>query len=267
MAAATAVDRLGTKAKVRYVRMSASKARVVLKLIRGKGVAEAAEILEFTERLAADPIGKCLASAVANAQHNEELLADELFISACYADEGPTLKRFRPRARGRAGRINKQTCHITIEVARYTDDELDEARKRNELKDEGRQKRSSSRSSGGGDRARRVARSRAAEASDTDEDQTEDDQVAEDQVAEDQVADDQVDATEAEDATTDEAAVETTDASDDATEADAADEADADATATDDADETDSDADTTTEDATDEVATDDDPEDDAGVKN
>ena len=133
MATATG-SRPGTHARVKMVRMSASKARVVLNLIRGKKVEEAAEILEFTERLAADPIGKCLASAVANAQHNEDLAADELFISACYADEGPTLKRFRPRARGRAGRIHKQTCHITIEVARFTDDELDEARKRDELK-------------------------------------------------------------------------------------------------------------------------------------
>ena len=247
MAATTAVDRPGTKAKVRYVRMSASKARVVLKLIRGKQVTEAAEILEFTERLAADPIGKCLASAVANAQHNEELLADELFISACYADEGPTLKRFRPRARGRAGRINKQTCHITIEVARYTDDELDEARKRNELKDEGRQKRSSSRSSGG-DRARRVARSRAAEAADGDD--VADDQTDEDQVAEDQVADDQVeDATEAEDATAD--------------EVEAAVESDAEAEATDD---TDADDDTTDTDAPDEAVAEDEDGDDAGEK-
>ncbi len=259
MAAATAVDRPGTRAKVRYVRMSASKARVVLKLIRGKSVAEASEILAFTERLAAEPIGKCLNSAVANAQHNEDLVAEELFISACYADEGPTLKRFRPRARGRAGRINKQTCHLTIEVARYTDDELDEARRRNELKDEGRQKRSSSRSSGGGDRARRVARSRAAEAADADEaeDQTDD------QVAENQVEGDQVDATDADD-TTPEA---TDDSADGSTDVDAADEGDAEAMAADDTDETDSDAEATEEGATDEVATEDADGDDAGDKN
>lgn len=166
MATATS-NRPGTRAKVRMIRMSASKARVVLNLIRGKRVTEALEILEFTERLAADPIAKCLKSAIANAVHNEDLSADELFISACFADEGPTLKRFRPRARGRAGRIHKQTCHITVEVARFTDDELDEARKRNELKNEGRQKRSSAKGSGaagGGDRAARVAKSRAADA-------------------------------------------------------------------------------------------------------
>ncbi|MEL6981957.1 MAG: 50S ribosomal protein L22 [Actinomycetota bacterium] len=180
MAAATKhANRPGTRAKVRMIRMSASKARVVLNLIRGKRVEEALEILEFTERLAADPIAKCLNSAVANAVHNEELSADELFISACYADEGPTLKRFRPRARGRAGRIHKQTCHITIEVARFTDDELDAARKRNELKDEGRQKRSSSKASAGGDRARRVAKSRAAtEADEAPADEVEDEAVA-----------------------------------------------------------------------------------------
>lgn len=182
MAAATKhANRPGTRAKVRMIRMSASKARVVLNLIRGKRVEEALEILQFTERLAADPIAKCLKSAIANAVHNEDLSADELFISACFADEGPTLKRFRPRARGRAGRIHKQTCHITIEVARFTDDELDAARKRNELKDEGRQKRSSSKASAGGDRARRVAKSRAAtEADEAQADEVEDEAVATD---------------------------------------------------------------------------------------
>ena len=251
--AATTVDRPGTRAQVRYVRMSASKARVVLKLIRGKRVAEAAEILEFTERLAAEPIGKCLNSAVANAEHNEELLAEELFISACYADEGPTLKRFRPRARGRAGRINKQTCHITIEVARFTDDELDASRKRDELKDEGRQKRSAGRRSGGGDRARRVAKSRAAEADEAD-DQVEDqvDEAAEDQLAEDQVETSEATASEAADTPADEAGDDTT-----------ADEAGDDTAA----DETDADAETTDEEATDEVATEDADGDDAGEKN
>lgn len=214
MATATS-NRPGTRAKVRMIRMSASKARVVLNLIRGKRVEEALEILEFTERLAADPIAKCLNSAVANAVHNEELSADELFISACYADEGPTLKRFRPRARGRAGRIHKQTCHITIEVARFTDDELDEARKRNELKNEGRQKRSSAKgsSSGGGDRAARVAKSRAADADEapTDEaaDEVETDTVVETDTAVEETTEEATEATEAktdDDVTADEAA-------------------------------------------------------------
>ena len=153
--------RPGTKAKVRYVRMSASKVRVVLNLIRGKRVTEAIEILEFSERLAAQEILKCLRSAVANAEHNEEIPEEELFISACFADQGPTLRRFRPRARGRAGRIQKQTCHITIQVSRLTGDELDELRERSELKAAGK---ATSKKSSGGDRAARVAKSRAAAA-------------------------------------------------------------------------------------------------------
>ncbi len=188
---ATAVhNRPGSKAHARMVRMSASKARVVLNLIRGKHVAEAMEILSFSERLAADVIGKCLASAVANAEHNDELNADELYVSACFADEGPTLKRFRPRARGRAGRIHKQTCHITIEVSRYTDDELEVRRIAAELKNEGRANRSQSQAKSGGDRARRVAKSQAASADEAPADEVVEDQVAEDQVAED--AEDQV---------------------------------------------------------------------------
>ncbi len=159
-----AMSRPGSKAHARMVRMSASKARVVLNLIRGKQVNEAMEILSFSERLASEVIGKCLASAVANAEHNDDLDADELFISACYADGGPTLKRFRPRARGRAGRIHKQTCHITIEVSRYTEDELDRLRASSDLKNEGRQSRSKrgGAAAAGGDRARRVAKSQAA---------------------------------------------------------------------------------------------------------
>ncbi|MEM7273832.1 MAG: 50S ribosomal protein L22 [Actinomycetota bacterium] len=163
--ATTTSNRPGTKAQVKFVRMSASKVRQVLNLVRGKQVGEAADILKFSERGAAKVVEKALASAVANAQHNEELIPEELFISACYADEGPTLKRFRPRARGRAGRIHKQTCHITVEVSRLTDDELDQLRASAELRSERRASTSSSRS-GGGDRAARVAKSRAAQADD-----------------------------------------------------------------------------------------------------
>jgi len=151
-------ERPGTRAQVRYVRMSASKVRVVLNLIRGKHVVEAAEILSFSERLAAQVIGKALRSAVANAVNNDEIPTEELFVSACYADEGPTLKRFRPRARGRAGRIHKQTCHITIVVSRYSDEDLDLRRRQAELRGE-----SSGRSTdAAADRARRVASSRQA---------------------------------------------------------------------------------------------------------
>ncbi len=176
MATASVTDRPGTKAKVRYVRMSASKVRVVLNLIRGKRVTEAIEILEFSERLAAQEILKCLRSAVANAEHNEDIPVEELFVSACFADQGPTLRRFRPRARGRAGRIQKQTSHITIEVSRLSADELDEIRERGELKAAGK---SSSKKSSGGDRAARVAKSRAAEADEADEEATASDDAVE----------------------------------------------------------------------------------------
>jgi len=105
---------------------------------------------------------KALQSAIANAEHNEDIPVDELFVSACFADEGPTLKRFRPRARGRAGRIHKQTCHITLELARFTQEEVDEMRKREELKEQGRTKRGAAKKkSSGGDRSKRVAKSKA----------------------------------------------------------------------------------------------------------
>ena len=167
-ASATAT-RPGAKAKVRYVRMSASKVRVVLNLIRGKRVTEAIEILEFSERLAAKEVLKALNSAVANAEHNEDIPVEELFVAECFADQGPTLKRFRPRARGRAGRIHKQTCHITLVVSRLTDDELDELRQRADLRGQSKPKKSS-----GGDRAARVAKSKAAAAAEDGADEAED---------------------------------------------------------------------------------------------
>jgi large subunit ribosomal protein L22 len=117
MTGAKTNERPGTRAQVRHVRMSATKAREVLDLVRGVPVGEAAEVLQFTERAASVVILKCLNSAVANAQHNDELDPDTLYVSACYADEGPTLKRWRPRARGRATRIRKRMCHITIIVS------------------------------------------------------------------------------------------------------------------------------------------------------
>jgi large subunit ribosomal protein L22 len=107
----------GTRAQVRHARFSASKAREVLDLIRGLPVGEAADVLQFTERGASVAIAKVLAAAVANAEHNDELDGDTLYVSACFADEGPTLKRWRPRARGRATRIRKRTCHVTIIVS------------------------------------------------------------------------------------------------------------------------------------------------------
>ncbi len=117
-------ERSGTKATARYVRASASKARVVLDLIRGLDVVSADQVLQFTDRHIARDVRKVLASAVANAVNNDDQDADELFVVACFADEGPTLKRFRPRARGRASRINKRSCHITVIVARMSDDRI-----------------------------------------------------------------------------------------------------------------------------------------------
>jgi large subunit ribosomal protein L22 len=124
MTATKTNERPGTKAVLRHFHMSASKARVVLNLIRGKDVQLASEILNNTEREAADVIAKVLASAVANAVHNDGQTASELYVAAAYADEGTTMKRWRPRARGRATRIRKRACHITVIVARMDDDKL-----------------------------------------------------------------------------------------------------------------------------------------------
>jgi ribosomal protein L22 len=104
------------RAQARYVRTSARKARLVCDHIRGKDVAEARAILAFTPRAAAKPWLKLLESAVANAEHNHELVGEELRIASVHADEGPTLKRFRPRAMGRATRIRKRTSHLSIEL-------------------------------------------------------------------------------------------------------------------------------------------------------
>ena len=127
-------ERTGTRAKVRYVRSSAYKAREVLNLIRGVDVRSADETLQLVERDIAIVIRKALASAVANAVNNDNQSADDLYISACYADEGPTLKRFRPRARGRAFRIRKRTCHITVIVTRIPDAKLEQRRRNEEAK-------------------------------------------------------------------------------------------------------------------------------------
>ena len=104
------------KAKSKYVRQSPYKVRLVLNLIRGLEVNEALNILSFTKRKAAEEIKQVLESAIANAETNLGLNSSNLFISKAIADEGPTLKRLRPRARGRAGRINKRTSHLTIEL-------------------------------------------------------------------------------------------------------------------------------------------------------
>ncbi len=127
-------ERPGTRAQVKHVRSSASKAREVLNLIRNKSFQEASDLLMFSERRISDTVQKCLNSAAANAENNDGISSEELYVTACYADEGPTMKRWRPRARGRATRILKRTCHITIILARYTPEELEEIRNRAELK-------------------------------------------------------------------------------------------------------------------------------------
>jgi len=124
MAGTKTNERPGVRASLSNFGMSASKARVVLNLVRGVDVQNARDILSLTTREAAGVINKVLASAVANAVNNSGYSADELYVAAAYADEGPTMKRFSPRARGRAGRINKRSCHITVIVARMDDDRL-----------------------------------------------------------------------------------------------------------------------------------------------
>lgn len=123
-------EREGTRAVLRHSRTSAYKVRQVLDQIRGQDVDRAAEILSLGDREAAVTVGKVLASAVANAVHNDGLDAEELYVSACYADEGSTLKRWRPRARGRATRIRKRTSHITIIVSRLPEDRIARRRAR-----------------------------------------------------------------------------------------------------------------------------------------
>lgn len=108
---------MNARAQARFIRESPYKVRRVLDLVRGLPVDEAQTVLKFTNRKAADAIGKVLSSAVANAEHNFALDADELYVAQAFADEGPTLKRWRPRARGRATQILKRTSHITIVVA------------------------------------------------------------------------------------------------------------------------------------------------------
>jgi len=104
------------RAKLRYLRISARKSRLVVDLIRGKSVDEAINILTFTKRAASEPVRKLIESAISNAEE-QEANVDRLFVSEIYVDEGPTLRRFRPRAMGRATRINKRTSHITCVLA------------------------------------------------------------------------------------------------------------------------------------------------------
>jgi large subunit ribosomal protein L22 len=143
-------EREGTRAVLRHARVSPNKVREVLDLVRNRPVHEAEDILRFSERDAAFTVGKLLRSAVANAEHNDGLDPEELFVAACFADEGATIKRWRPRARGRATRIRKRTTHITVIVSRMPQAQLDRLRARRQAEQLAQ-------------RARRVAGARANE--------------------------------------------------------------------------------------------------------
>ena len=116
------------RAQAKWVRTSPRKARLVVEHIRGRSVPEARTVLAFTTRAAARDVEKVLRSAIANAEANHGLVGDELYVSAAFVDEGPTLKRWRARARGRAARIHKHTCHITVKVAPIAADSTRAAR-------------------------------------------------------------------------------------------------------------------------------------------
>ena len=172
----------GARSTHKFARLSASKARVVLDLIRDEDLDQAREELQFCDRGAATVVSKVLESAVSNAENNENLSGDELYVAECWADEGPTLKRWRPRARGRATRINKRTCHITVVVAQLSEEELEMRAERLEA---------SGRRNADSDRAARVAASRDSEEEteqddvvDSDEEQVDTGEVAEDVSAE-----------------------------------------------------------------------------------
>ena len=124
MAAQRTNEAEGTRAILRNTRTSAFKIREVLDLVRGLPVGEARDILRLSERDAARLVMKLLDSAVANAENNDGMVGDELFVASCFADEGRTYKTFRPRARGRAGRLRKRTAHVTLIVSRLPEQRL-----------------------------------------------------------------------------------------------------------------------------------------------
>jgi large subunit ribosomal protein L22 len=118
------------RAQAKWVRMSPRKARLVAEHIRGRSVPEARTILAFTDRRAARVLEKVLSSAVANAEANHGLIGDELIVEAAFVDEGPVIKRWRARARGRVARIRKPTCHITVRLVPAEPSALDEEKPR-----------------------------------------------------------------------------------------------------------------------------------------
>ncbi len=161
-------EREGTRAVLRNTAGSASKVREVLDLIRGLDVQTAREVLEFCERDAATTVGKLLDSAVANAEHNDQLSGEELFVSACFADEARTQKRFKPRARGRAGKIFKRTSHVTIIVSRLPEEKLARLKAKAEAAQTERRSRRTAANQERGRRAR-VQASQAADAAPVEE--------------------------------------------------------------------------------------------------
>ena len=202
-------EREGTRAVAKYIRISPYKVREVLDLIRGQHVQRAAEILRFSERDAAFVVGKVLASAVANAENNDGIDAGDLYVSTAYADEGVTLKRFRPRARGRAGRIRKRTCHITVIVSRMPEDQLRRyhAKQQQEAADRrarrvaaGRAGQEGGEAGGRGGRFRRRAPGKAGEPTPTPVAEVED-EVTEDQIEAEELIEDEATAEVAEAAT------------------------------------------------------------------
>jgi large subunit ribosomal protein L22 len=176
MATTTTTTKPGARATVRYLHTSAYKIRQVLSLVRGLPVNDAERLLQLCEKDAADDILKLLGSAIANAEHNNQIPADELFVALAWADEGPTRKHGQPRARGRYFRIRKRTSHVTIVLERFELDELEARQRRDEASGRGaavQQRR----------RAERVRRSRAPEA-ETAEAESEVDEVTETAAAE-----------------------------------------------------------------------------------
>jgi large subunit ribosomal protein L22 len=201
----------GARSTHKFARLSASKARVVLDLIRDADLEQAREELQFCDRGAATVISKVLESAVSNAENNENLSADELYVAECWADEGPTLKRWRPRARGRATRINKRTCHITVVVAQLSEDELEMRATR---------LAASGRRSADQDRAARVAASKETEEeaevveAEIPEDATTDDVTAETEAVNEEADSSETEATDEEQTETEDAELEPTEDAD-----------------------------------------------------
>ncbi len=124
------------RATAKFIRISPTKARQVIDLIRGRHVEDARRVLTYTPRAAGIPVAKVLESAIANAEHNRALPADELIVVRSWVDEGPTLRRYRPRALGRATRIRKRTCHISVVVGRPRDEVLYGDGTRSEVEEE-----------------------------------------------------------------------------------------------------------------------------------